>query len=61
MMAKKQDQLEPAHHEEKFSEMLFLNLLRTVPVDQFVRMVGHSGMPAEQARKLCQLFKRFKA
>jgi len=60
-MAKQKDRLEAPQVTERFNEIVFLQLLRTVPVDQFVRMVGRSGLPAEEARRLCQLFKRLKA
>jgi hypothetical protein len=38
----------------------FTQLMRGVPMDVFVRMVTKSGLPAREARELCQAFKELK-
>ncbi len=35
----------------------FVDLVRSVPRDVFVRMVSKSGLPTDEARDLCQSFK----
>lgn len=46
---------------DPYSGASFLDLIKSVPVDQFVRMVTKSGIPALEARKLCEEFKKLKA
>ncbi len=35
----------------------FTELVRGVPVEQFIRMVTKSGLPAQEAKELCAAFK----
>lgn len=38
----------------------FEELVRAIPTDIFLRMVGKSGLPAAEARELCLAFKELK-
>ncbi len=42
------------------SKREFMELICDVPTEQFVRMVSKSGMPSDEARKLCEQFKEMK-
>ncbi len=37
-----------------------IELLRTVPKEAFFKMVARAGLPTEEARELCALFKDLK-
>ena len=39
-------------------ESRLVDLIKTIPKDVFVGMVSRSGMPAVEARELCERFKR---
>ena len=36
----------------------FVQLMSSIPIDVFVRMVTKSGLPSPEARELCDAFKR---
>lgn len=36
-------------------------LIRKVPTDLFIRMVSKAGLPPDEARELCLVFKELKA
>lgn len=38
----------------------FEELMRSIPVEQFIRMVAKSGLPTQEAREICNAFKEMK-
>jgi hypothetical protein len=51
---------EPQDERPTRSARGFTELVREVPVEQFVRMVNRCGLPTADARELCAAFRELK-